>query len=514
MREQSISKETDTEAMYNITSKDGVKNLLTPTTAVKGNDTLPIKRQVFTGNITNAVIHTNDSRGLMSQNEATGEIEYKTDALQGVQFIKNDLFDNTLSEPTKRLYLYGVSQLAQNVGQGEKDIHKIKKGMFKPFSLDDYMKACGLKDKREATRSIRTSIKELTETKVACNMSIWNEKTVRGKTHRFKDYYMQVMDILNPVFKLTDEGKKLNYTPQEYAQKCIEKGLVYLTFNLELASVLVLNPLLNIPEQIFKIDLKKNPHGLDLTYYLLNMYNQGHYNKVNLLNAMQACPHLPIKQLFPNHNEVIISLEDSTRAKAERDFNKLLVMVTDSKGEEKTVADKEKVKEFKELIKATLESINPQDIRSETIANLYSTIQTLNEAQLFYIAGLLDNLKTQISRLNGLEKDDKNRTEIKENIAGLKERIARAIRTGDTVRLYKHIVEPFNRALDELVEGKILKKNGYKLVDRDGKDRTFTELTKQNLADTFLIFELTDEAKPKPEAEIKAKQIKRSTKKA
>jgi arginyl-tRNA synthetase len=66
--------------------------------------------------------------------------------------------------------------------------------------------------------------------------------------------------------------------------------------------------------------------------------------------------------------------------------------------------------------------------------------------------------------------------------------------------------------LAETIE--ILKKNGYKLVDRDGKARAFTELTKQNLADTFLIFELTDEAKPKPEAEIKTKQIKRSTKKA
>ena len=158
-----------------------------------------------------------------------------------------------------------------------------------------------------------------------------------------------------------------------------------MSFDIELASVLVNFPLLALPPQLFKVDIHRNGHALHIGYYLLNLANMKR-NKVSLLSILQACPDLPLNQLYGKENLVAISKQGTMK---------------------------------------------------------------------------------------------------------------------DTVRLYKHIIEPFKKTLEALKKDGILK--SYKLQDKSGKAVKFEDLTKDSLDTNFIVFELTEEAKPRTDEALTKK---------
>jgi hypothetical protein len=360
----------DREEVMRIAQEEYINHIFLPPTAVKGSDDIqPAKRTVFTGEIPNAFMASSDDVGTIQKGDVLsgGLTEYRTNPLNKVYFMKNDLFDNTLSPQTKRLFLFNLSKLAQNVRQHETNINTIREGSLKPFSLSEYMSECGLKDRKEAIKNIKNSIKELLNTRVSFDVDIYVEENNKRK----KRNVAMNTDILTLAIDTTDRTNK-KLTPSEYIDHCIEKGLVYMSFDLDLASVLVNFPLLALPAQLFKVDIHRNGHALDLGYYLLNLARMSR-NKVSILNMLKACPDLPLEQL---------------------------------------------------LKRKDIESISKQGT------------------------------------------------------------------TKDTIRLYKHILEPIKKTLESLKKDNILK--SYKLVDNKGKAIKFEDLTKETLEANFIIFELAD----------------------
>lgn len=353
---------------------------------------IPVKRTVFTGEITNAFMASNDDIGTIQKGDvlSDGLTEYRTNPLNKVYFMKNDLFDNTLSQPTKRLFLFNLSKLAQNVGQYETDINKIREGTAQPFNIKEYMDECGLKDRKEAIKAVRKSIKEMLETFVGFDVDVY----VKEQGKKKKKTLRKITNILSPAIDI--EGLGRNPTTNDILDHCIDRGLVYVSFNLELASVLVNFPLLDLPPQLFKLDIRHNPHALDLGYHLISLANQNR-NKISILNALEACPDIPLQQFL---------------------YEKPL--------------DKEETRE-------TLFTISKQ--------------------------GLLK----------------------------------------DTIRPYKHILEPLKKTLDALQDDTNAILKSYKLVDSKGKALKFEDITKNTLDSSYIIFELTDEAKPRTDEDLQKK---------
>lgn len=353
---------------------------------------IPVKRTVFTGEITNAFMASNDDIGTIQKGDVLsgGLTEYRTNPLNKVYFMKNDLFDNTLSQPTKRLFLFNLSKLAQNVGQYETDINKIREGTAQPFNIKEYMDECGLKDRKEAIKAVRKSIKEMLETFVGFDVDVY----VKEQGKKKKKTLRKITNILSPAIDI--EGLGRNPTTNDILDHCIDRGLVYISFNLELASVLVNFPLLDLPPQLFKLDIRHNPHALDLGYHLISLANQNR-NKISILNALEACPDIPLQQFL---------------------YEKPL--------------DKEETRE-------TLFTISKQ--------------------------GLLK----------------------------------------DTIRPYKHILEPLKKTLDALQDDTNAILKSYKLVDSKGKALKFEDITKNTLDSSYIIFELTDEAKPRTDEDLQKK---------
>lgn len=369
--------------------KERLDTLSTPAPTVAGSDTLPPKNNIFTGEITNAFLHSSDDVGTIFRGDETAGTltEYRTNPLGKVYFSKNDLFDNTLSPQTQRLFLFNLSKLAQNVGQHETNINIIRDGSLKPFSLAEYMAECGLKDKKEAVKNIKNSIRELLNTRVSFDVEAYIEEN--GK--RAKKTFVKNTDILTLAIDTTERANK-KLKPSEYIDHCIEKGLVYMSFDLDLASVLVNFPLLALPPQLFKVDIHRNGHALHLGYYLLNLANMAR-NKASVLSMLKACPELPTDQLFNKDKVVTISKQGTMK---------------------------------------------------------------------------------------------------------------------DAVRLYKNIIEPLKKTLEALKKIGILKT--YSLQDKNGKKLKFEDLKKDTLETSYIVFELTDETKPRADKELQ-KKLDRKNKK-
>ena len=393
MKNEKISVENADKDLTSVFSdKDKVGALYTPAPAVAGSDTLPLKRTIFTGEITNAFMASNDDIGTIHKGDVLsgGLTEYRTNPLKKVYFMKNDLFDNTLSQPTKRLFLFNLCKLAQNVGQYETDINKIKEGIATPFNIKEYMDECGLKDRKEAIKTIKKSIKEMLETYVGFDVTIY----VKEKGKKQLKTVRKITNILSPAIDI--EGLGRNPTTGDILEHCIEKGLVYISFNLELASVLVNFPLLDLPPQLFKLDIRHSPHALDLGYHLISLANQNR-NKISVYNALEACPDIPLQQLL---------LE--------------------------------------------------KPIEEET-----GTIPLISISK----QGLLK----------------------------------------DTIRPYKHIIEPLKKTLDALKDDNNAILKSYKLVDSSGKTIMFEDITKNTLDTSFIVYELTEKAKPRTDDALRRK---------
>lgn len=378
---------------------DFINNIFTPPTTIKGvENTQASKRTVFTGEITNAFMATNDDIGTIQKADVLsgGLTEYRTNPLNKVYFMKNDLFDNTLSQPTKRLFLYTLSKLAQNVGQYETDINKIREGIATPFNIKEYMEECGLKDRKETIKAIKRSIKEMLETYVAYDIMAYVKDNKGKKT---KKPLRKIANILSPAIDI--EGLGRNPTTNDIIEHCIDKGLVYISFSLDLASVLVNFPLLDLPPQLFKLNLKHTPHALDLGYHLVSLANQNR-NKISIKNALEACPDIPLQQLLNESNKT-------------------------------------------------------------------------NDSQPLLCISKQGLLK-------------------------------------DTIRPYKHIIEPLKKTLETLTSDTNAILKSYKLVDNKGKSIKFEDLTKETLDKSYIIFELKEEAKPRTEEallkKLKGKAIK------
>ena len=342
-------------------------------------DSQPFKNTIFTGAFTNAIMATNDDIGTIKRGDfkAGTKTEYRTIPLNGVQFLKNDLFDNTLTPQTQRLFLYNICKLAQTVKKGETDINKIRDGNLRPFSLTEYMTACGLKDRKKTTKIIKESIKELINTRVNYKFSM----IIDGK----EKIFMKNTDILSLTIDVTDLTNK-QLTKEQYLEHCIEKGFVYMSFDLDLTSAIVNFPLLDLPTQLFKLDIRHSPHALNAGYYLINLANQGRF-KVSLDNLIKACPDLPLYRL--NRDEHLVDIS--------------------KQGQQK-----------------------------------------------------------------------------------------------DSVRLYKHILEPLKKTLEALKKNEILE--SYLIVDKAGKETSLEKINKEVLDTSFIKFKLTDKAKPLTDKEL-AKKI-------
>ena len=378
---------------------DFINNIFTPPTTTKGvENTQASKRTVFTGEITNAFMATNDDIGTIEKGDVLsgGLTEYRTSPLNKVYFMKNDLFDNTLSQPTKRLFLYTLSKLAQNVGQHETDINKIREGIATPFNIKEYMEECGLKDRKETVKAIKRSIKEMLDTYVAYDIMTYVKDSKGKKT---KKPIRQITHILSPAIDI--EGLGRNPTTNDIIEHCIDKGLVYISFSLDLASVLVNFPLLDLPPQLFKLNLKHTPHALDLGYHLVSLANQNR-NKISIKNALEACPDIPLQQLLNESNKT-------------------------------------------------------------------------NDSQPLLCISKQGLLK-------------------------------------DTIRPYKHIIEPLKKTLETLTSDTNAILKGYKLVDNKGKSIKFEDLTKETLDKSYIIFELKEEAKPRTEEALLKKLKGKATK--
>jgi len=383
-----MQKETDILT----TLRDNLEGLYIPPQAPKGTDTTEVKRTVFTGEITNAFMASNDDLGTIQKGDAlSGSLtEYRTNPLNKVYFMKNDLFDNTLSQPTKRLFLFILSKLAQNVGQYETDINRIKEGIAQPFNIKEYMEECGLRDRKEAVKAIKRSIKEMLETYVGFDIEVYVKES-NGK--KKKKTLRKITNILSPAIDI--EGLGRNPTTGDVLEHCIDRGLVYISFNLDFASVLVNFPLLDLPTQLFKLDIRHNPHALDLGYHLISLANQNR-NKISVLNALEACPDIPLQQFL---------------------YEKPM--------------DKE------------------------------------NNTPLLAISK------------QGFLKDD--------------------------VRPYKHLIEPLKRTLEALANNTNAIIKSYNLVDSKGKNIKFEDLNKNNFETSFIIYELTDRAKPRTDEALQKK---------
>ena len=328
------------------------------------------KFTVFAGKPTNAIMACNDDIGTIKEPDIfSGEsAEYRTNPIHGISFMRDVLFNNTFSPPTKRLIFFIICKLAQHVKLYEQDYNKIRDGSLKPFSLVEYMTVCGLKNRKETVKSIKDSIRELIKTRTDVDTEIHGKQVKMNR------------DILALAIDTTEKAGE-NLTPSEYLDRCIERGAVYMSFDLEVAWVFAQGALLAIPPEFFKIDIKRHKHAQPLSYYLINLANMNEHKasllKVSLLKILWAMPDIPLAQFLEKENLVSIS-EQGLHKSAIKPYEHIIAPFKDT-----LEALKEEygiLKEYK-LQDRDGKVIHFERVTKSTLGDIYLTFELTEEAK-------------------------------------------------------------------------------------------------------------------------------------
>lgn len=184
-----------------------------------------------------------------------------------------------------------ILKLTKNFSVGEAaTADRINKCRAVKFTLSEYMDLCGLRDRKEARKQLKSAIQAI------YNISMkWSETRYEGKKKVEKIWQVRVADLM----------------AEEWFADPIKNSSVTFKFTFDMADYLSRAYIMPYPENLFLINSRYNPHAYYLGRKLIDHYNQnaGKKNRDRILvgTLLKGLPDLPDYENTRRVSELIIA---------------------------------------------------------------------------------------------------------------------------------------------------------------------------------------------------------------
>lgn len=190
-------------------------------------------------------------------------------------------YANNKLSPNDLIFLqYLLTKFTANVSFKEPLESKIDKSREITLTLDEYMEWRNLTDKKEAKKSIKTSLDILFNTALEWTQDLWT--TPPGKKRKVKEpvkLSMRLVDTMAESFSFN-------------------KGRAVIKLNYDMAKILTQNGQIEpIPKALGQIKTNRNPNSLYIINKLISHYNMNigktNEHSISVATLLKCCPNIP-----------------------------------------------------------------------------------------------------------------------------------------------------------------------------------------------------------------------------
>ena len=237
--------------------------------------------KILQGCGTNAVLQVDKKRMTVNNMSDTG----KMTTTSGVEVTLSNINTVNLNPVTQRVYMIATRKLTQNFPHGKTaTAEQIRDLRAITLDVKEYMDICGISDRTTAREQLKNGIISLYNTSLE-----WKEK--RRYLNRPKG---EKQAEINHRYRILDE------IATEAGESPIKRGVAKIVFSYGLAEYLSQSGIINMPDNLYKINIKQHPYALSLgyklfTHYGLNIRNpkNDHPGRIKISNLLKAIPGIP-----------------------------------------------------------------------------------------------------------------------------------------------------------------------------------------------------------------------------
>ena len=234
--------------------------------------------KMLQGKATNVIAHTSKKGFLINPINQIASTEYN-----GITIFLRNYSNIVLNVPTKKVLDILTIKLTSNFPYGENvTTGSIDNHRNVEITLDEYMRACNLKNKKEAKKQLNESIQSLFDVAIEWDEEKWT--IPKGKKKRIKQTIHWKARILDTI------GNEIEKSP-------IQNGKATVKFTFDIAKYLSQSFVMEYPVKLLKVNGKRNPHSYFLGRKIALHHNMNigkeNQNRISVVALIHACPDLP-----------------------------------------------------------------------------------------------------------------------------------------------------------------------------------------------------------------------------
>ena len=196
--------------------------------------------------------------------------------------VAEEALSDVSAQTFKVLIMYLTRATEQLPRENQITPEAINKGRTVRITLEEYMRACGIKDKKSAREQLNTAVKSIYAISLKWEETEYNRP--EGKTRKVKE-------------RVTHEARIIDHIATNEGGNPTKRGAAEVQLSYSMAEYLSGAYIMPYPSALLTINTKANPYSIPLGWKLCSLYNmnwgkpsQGRTTVATLLKAAKGIP--------------------------------------------------------------------------------------------------------------------------------------------------------------------------------------------------------------------------------